>query len=299
MNFKTFFLITSILFVCADCSWCNGPWLLKKNQISTGFHFSFIPPVNRIHKSNFKTQYLHRWISDYNFNYTFNYGWTDQLELSFSLPTKFVASSSKLTDLQAIDFSDQVLMPADTVFPHGQLFDLGNLCLGLKYRITDKKFKSAIHIQFSWPSQLNDTYLKNGLRTAFPCWTFALGYSFGASNAKRYWYLDTGFAYRTHGYNPYFSGAFEIGWHIKSIIFALELAYNINIPLEKDDPVFGFQNISALYLNNQNYVALTLKLIIPVAQKWNVFFALGGGIWANNIQQGPSISCGFNYTFDL
>lgn len=52
---------------------------------------------------------------------------------------------------------------------------------------------------------------------------------------------------------------------------------------------------TGLYVNNQNFVALSFKAAVPISDYVGLNLSLSGGIWANNVQQGPNIGIGVYY----
>ena len=81
----------------------------------------------------------------------------------------------------------------------------------------------------------------------------------------------------------------------KKFCLAFQIATVYCWPGKPDIPQSSESIQTGLYINNQNYVALNIKSMIEIKANWGIQISIGGGLWANNVQQGPSLGLGFYY----
>jgi hypothetical protein len=273
----------------------GGPWTKKKGEGYVQFAAYAIPPINRLSINAYRTKFLNRSIFDATAELYAEYGLTNRFTLSASLPLKFVSSGP-------IQMVDSTLLSAGSfgapgeVLDAGTLVDLGNIRLAGKYNLLRKKIHLSAHALISAPTAVQAYNPNTALRTAYSCWGFQPSLSIGYGKEKMYTYLESGVNFRTHDYSHQWVANFEIGWRVgKRIYLAIGLDAILCLPGGADIPNSREEVQTGLYVNNQNFVAFTLKAILPVSDYVGLNVSLSGGLWANNVQQGPNIGLGVYY----
>lgn len=274
----------------------GGPWTKKKGEGYVQFAAYAIPPINRLSINAYRTKFLNRSIFDATGEFYAEYGLTNKFTMSASLPIKFVSSGQNVQPVDSSQLDGRSISAPSTILDAGTLVDLGNIRLAGKYNFFSKTIHLAAHALISAPTAIQAYNPNTALRTAYPCWGFQPSLSIGYGKEKMYTYLETGMNFRTHNYSHQWVANFEIGWRIgKRAYFAIALDAMLCLPGGADVPNSTEEVQTGLYVNNQNFVAFTLKGIIPVSDHVGLNVSLSGGLWANNVQQGPNIGLGVYY----
>jgi hypothetical protein len=289
-------LLLLLLMLCFAELQAGGPWTKKKGEGYVQFAAYAIPPINRLSINAYRTKFLNRSIFDATGEFYTEYGLTNKFTLSASLPIKFVSSGQDVQTVDSSQLSGGAFGAPGKVLDAGTLVDLGNIRLAGKYNFLSKTIHLAAHALISAPTAIQAYDPNTALRTAYPCWGFQPSLSIGYGKEKMYTYLETGMNFRTHNYSHQWVANFEIGWRIgKRAYFAIALDAMLCLPGGADVPNSTEEVQTGLYVNNQNFVAFTLKGIIPVSDHVGLNVSLSGGLWANNVQQGPNIGLGVYY----
>ncbi|BDS11985.1 hypothetical protein [Aureispira anguillae] len=274
----------------------GGPWTKKKGEGYAQFAVYAIPPINRLSINAYRTKFLNRAVFDATAELYVEYGLLDQLTLSASLPLKFVATGQEVQTVNGTQMGAGSIGTPGRLLDAGTLVDLGNVRLAGKYNFLKKKIVLSAHAAIAAPTALQAYNPQTALRTAYPCWGFQPSLSIGYSKEKIYTYLETGMNFRTHNYSHQWVANFEFGWRLgKRTYLALALDAALCLPGGVDVPNSTEEVQTGLYVNNQNFVALTIKAIVPVSDQIGLNLSLSGGLWANNVQQGPNIGVGVYY----
>lgn len=293
MKLSLLIILLSLSFVELQA---GGPWTKKKGEGYVQFAAYAIPPINRLSINAYRTKFLNRSIFDATGEFYAEYGLTKRLTLSASLPIKFVSAGQNIAQVDSSQLTAGAFGPPSKVLDAGTLVDLGNIRLAGKYNILSKKIYLSAHALISAPTAIQAYNANTALRTAYPCWGFQPSLSIGYSKDKMYTYLESGMNFRTDDYSHQWVANFEIGWRIgKRAYFAIALDAILCLPGGADVPNSTAEVQTGLYVNNQNFVAFTLKGIIPVSDFVGINISLSGGLWANNVQQGPNIGLGVYY----
>ena len=297
MKYRILFLIMLLGWTEAQA---GGPWTKKKGEGYAQFAFYLIPPINRLSISPYRTQFLNRAVFDATAELYAEYGVLDKLTLSATLPLKIVSTGNKVIPTDSAMLVGGSLGPSSEVLDAGLLVDLGNITFGGKYNFFSKKISLAAHFLLSAPTAIQAYNPRTALRSAYPCWGFQPSLSIGYNDNKIYTYFEAGMNFRTHDYSHQIVANFEFGWKVAKkqkhpVPLSLTLNTIIALPGGDDVPNSNEAVQTGLYINNQNFVGITFKCMIPVSDYIGINLSLGGGLWANNVQQGPSIGLGVYY----
>ncbi|CAA6819072.1 MAG: Unknown protein, partial [uncultured Aureispira sp.] len=289
-------LLLLLLFISFSELQAGGPWTKEKGGGYVQFSAYTIPPINRLSIRSYRTKFLNRSILDATGEFYAEYGLAKRLTLTASLPIKWVAAGQQVQVVDSSQLTSRSFGAPGKVLDAGTLVDLGNIRLAGKYNFLSKKIHLTAHALIAAPTALQAYNPNTALRTAYPCWGFQPSLSIGYGKEKMYTYLESGMNFRTHDYSHQWVANFEIGWRVgKRAYFAIALDAVICLPGGSDVPNSTEEVQTGLYVNNQNFVAFTLKGILPISDHVGLNISLAGGLWANNVQQGPNIGLGVYY----
>ena len=198
------------------------------------------------------------------------YGITNKLEAQFILPFK---TASFDNGINKVDISG-----------------IGNISLGLKYKLSDKKWKFSSGILFSVNSiKIDETV---GLSTGMNASTILPYLSIGSSYNKWYYFGNVGYGYMNNEYSDYLKATIEVGYEIipkGHLMFVLDTRN----PVTKED---AFDNDAAQWpssLDRQTYNAIGLKANYEFVQdKFGANFSTFGAFGIDNSPLAPTINFG-------
>lgn len=266
-EFKTIVII--ILFFSKLAS-AQSPWTKDKGKAYVQLGFSGLY-YNKAQLDGEKVN-LNANYSDVTLQAYSEYGITNKLEIQAILPYKVLASKNQTT-LISRSFSG-----------------IGNITMGIKYRVFDKKVKISTGLLFTEKTSKYDD--KSGLSTGFNARTILPYVSIGSSNDKWYYYGSLGYAYMDNDYSDYLKVGAEIGYNIipKGYIMLVLETRNI-ISKEKAFKNDFKQSIS--YTDRQTYNAVGLKTNYEFTKdKFGVNFSIFGAFSNDNVPLAPSLNIG-------
>jgi hypothetical protein len=267
-NFK---LLILVFFCMTQSTFSQSPWTREKGKAYVQLGFSGIF-FNQYADSKGDKVDLPSDFSDVTLQAYGEYGITNELEAQLVLPFKSL-SSSVTNAIESRSYSG-----------------LGNISLGLKYKILDKDWKLSGGLLFTpKTSQYDD---KSDFSTGFNATTVLPYVSIGTSAGKLYYYGNVGYGYMTNDYSDYFRLNAEVGYNVipkGHIILALDTRNIISKEKAFDNDLK--QSIS--YPDRQTYNALGLKLNYEFTQdKLGANFSVFGAFGNQNAPLAPSINLG-------
>ncbi|MBC5838878.1 transporter family protein [Flavobacterium muglaense] len=198
------------------------------------------------------------------------YGITNNLEALLVIPMKFASYTGTTSNTTQ------------------NLSGLGNITLGLKYKLYDKDWKISTGLQFQANTSKFDS--STGLSTDFDASSFIPYVSAGSSAGKWYYFANVGYGYMTNDYSDYFKMGAEVGYQIipkGHLIFALDTKN----PVAKESAFANNNNRWPSYLDRQTYNAVGLKFNYEFIQnKYGANFSTFGAFGNNNAPLAPSIN---------
>jgi hypothetical protein len=272
---KQILIITSLLFLCAT-SFSQSPWTKEKGKAYVQLGTSGIF-YNTFADENGKKEDLPGDVSDVTIQAYGEYGLTNKLTASLVVPFKTISAENKIIN--------------KTESHSG----LGNVALGLKYKIYDKDWKISTGIQYTANSisKNKDNFLTTGFNAA----TILPYITAGTSHNKWYYYGNLGYGYMDNDYSDFFRLNAEVGYNIipkGHIIFALETK---NI-LSKEKAFDEDEYSTLANSDRQNYNAFGLKLNYEFSKdKFGVNFAGFGAFDNKNAPLAPSLNFGIYSKF--
>lgn len=209
--------------------------------------------------------------SDFTIQAYAEYGITDKLEAQLVLPYK--VASYKNTGISE------------------SISGLGNVSLGLKYKLSDKTWKISSGLLFSANSIKKDESLivsSTGINAS----TFLPYLSVGSSYNKWYYFGNIGYAYMDNDYSDYLKATIEVGYNIISRGY-LMLVLDTRNPVTKEDAYINDNVQWASHLDRQKYNAFGIKANYEFIQdKLGANFSTFGAFGIDNAPLAPTINIG-------
>jgi len=198
------------------------------------------------------------------------YGITDKLEALLIVPIKFAGFETVANNTSR------------------NLSGLGNLTLGLKYKIYNEKWKISTGLQYQANTSKND--LITGLSTDFNANTYLPYLSAGTSTGKWYYFGNIGYGYMTNNYSDYLKFAAEIGYNINPKGHLI-LALDTKNPVAKESAFTTNLTRWPSYLDRQTYNAVGLKYNYEFSpDKYGANISAFGAFGNDNAPLAPSIN---------
>lgn len=267
-NFINTVLVT--LLVCS-VSFAQSPWTKDKGKayIQLGFTGLF---YNFYADENGKKQELNGTVSDVTIQAYSEYGLTNKLTASLILPYKTISVDNNIVNTSESQSG------------------IGNISLGLKYKLYDKKWKISSGISYSIKTiSKNST---NFLSSGFNASTILPYLSIGSSKNKWYYYGNVGYGYMDNDYSDFFRFNGEVGYKAipkGHIIFAVETKNN----LSKENAFLNDPYSNLATSDRQNYNAIGIKLNYEFKKdKFGINFAGFGAFDNKNAPLAPTLNLG-------
>jgi hypothetical protein len=260
--------IASLLF----CQFINAqsPWTKEANKayVQLGFSGIFYDKMQYDgEKLDLGADYQDITVQVYG-----EYGLTNNLEFQFILPLKAVSFESK-------DGSNSQNLTA-----------IGNVSVGMKYKIYDGNWKISTGLLFSANSISKGA--KVGLSSGFNAETFLPYISAGTSNGKWYYFANAGYGYMQNTYSDFLKISGEVGYNIIDnghLIFIVDTKNTIS----KENAFLNDSNQWPSYSDRQQYSAVGLKFNYEFEKdRFGANFAALGAFNLDNAPAAPSINFG-------
>jgi hypothetical protein len=200
------------------------------------------------------------------------YGITKNLEAQLIIPFKSVSYKS--------DFINQ----------SEKLSGLGNVTLGLKYKLFDGSWKISGGLHYSLNSiSKNNT---KTLSTGFNASTILPYISAGSSSGKWYYFGNLGYGYMNNEYSDFLKLGAEVGYNVIENGHIM-LVLDNRIIVSKEDAYIKDPNQWPSYFDRQSYSAVGLKLNYEfIKDKFGANFAALGAFVLDNAPAAPTLNFG-------
>ncbi len=263
-------IVTVCALVVTHAAVAQSPWTREKGKayVQLGFTGLF---YDEIQLEGEKTV-LPVDISDVTVQLYSEYGITDKLEAQLIIPFKSVGYETKVGSNSE------------------SLSGLGNVSMGLKYKLYDKKWKVSSGLLFTANSITKDSDI--GLTTGFNANTYLPYVSAGSSINKWYYFAKAGYGYMDNDYSDFINATFEVGYEVIKkghLIFILDTR---NI-VSKEDAFDNDEFQWASYLDRQTYNAIGIKGNYEFKKdKFGANFAIIGATGIDNAALAPTLNFG-------
>lgn len=168
---------------------------------------------------------------------------------------------------------------------------LGNISVGLKYKLSDKNWKISTGLLFSANSIKKDETLVVS-STGINASTFLPYLSVGSSYNKWYYFGNIGYAYMDNQYSDYLKATIEVGYNIIPRGH-LMLVLDTRNPTTKENAYINDNVQWASHLDRQKYNAFGMKANYEFIQdKLGANLSAFGAFGIDNAPLAPTINIG-------
>lgn len=277
--------ITKIVFLLLSISvFAQSPWTQEKGKFYTQLSFTTIPNYDTLFGD--PNQNMFGTYSDNTIQFFAEYGLSDKTSFLVNLPLKIISVNN---------FEDPRI---DCSVDCGEDFtnnNLGNISLGIKHNFYKKDW--IISGQLSLEANTSSYDEMSGLRTGYNAWSFTPLILAGRGFGKTYIQAFLGADIRTNNYSSNFKIGGEIGRKLGKRIWLIGFL-DISKSLENGNIVLPFQNnLTGLFVNDQEYGAFGLKAIGEFTDKFGVTAGFGGAFFGNNVAQQAALTFGVYHKF--
>lgn len=225
---------------------------------------------------------LPRYVQDNTLQLYGEYGVSDKLTVSASLPIKLIKTESDYTQVEGFP----------RMLPSGQMTALSNASLSMDYLLWKKgKFMLSPKFQLNMPFSTIDS--TTGLKSGYEAWGFQPQIGFGYYGGI-FVELSAAMNFRTNDYSSQFISYFQIGGEVTkrfmtiAVLDVLLSSYNGNF---QD----GTNAYTGFYMNNTEFVGFGLKLGYKLNDRFEIWTSALGGF--NNNQALKSASYNIAFAF--
>lgn len=168
---------------------------------------------------------------------------------------------------------------------------LGNISLGLKYKLSDKNWKISSGLLFSANSiKTNEDLVVSS--TGINAATILPYISIGSSCNKWYYFGNIGYGYMNNEYSDYFKATIEVGYNVIPRGH-LMLVLDTRNPVTKENAFLNDTAQWASHLDRQAYNAFGLKANYEfIKDKIGANFSTFGAFGIDNSPLAPTINIG-------
>ena len=284
MKYSAIFIL--VLFLVNN-SLIAGAWLQGKNKGYSQFGFSYLHYNKMFY--NAKAYNMPRSVTDITYQWYQEYGLSNDFDLISVIPLKSV-SNGEPNDL--FDFSSISKFPNQF-----SLFGPGNIELGIKYSLKEKKTMQSLVLKWVMPTAIKDE--NSGLNTGYDGSGIYGAYLLGKGWNKSYFSGELGMCYRTNGFSNDLSVLLEYGRKLKFLNNDLWMVFVMNIlqPTNKGNYENGNRYYSGLYASNIRFYSPGLKLNYNITDKFWLNVSSFGALNANLGGKAPIINISIAYNW--
>ena len=240
-----------------------------------------------LHDYNFSVTQIPRPITEFIVSSYMEYGLSDKLTAALTIPYHMVSSGDTAADWTG--FSPE----------KGDLAALGNANVGLTYKLYQK---SGLVVSSKLGLALKSAKLQQstGLRTGYDAFGISPFILAGIGKSKYYASVETGMNFLSNGYLQRFVLNAQLGRYLsksKRTLFVLGLSTSTALGRPSPADVLridGNARYTGLYVNEQSYYAVNLKLGYNLSKNWTIWSSVAGGM-AKNIGRDALYSLSLGY----
>ncbi|MDY7395120.1 hypothetical protein UMM65_07690 [Aureibaculum sp. 2210JD6-5] len=267
--------IIAIVLVCLGIQFLNAqsPWTRNSGKTYlqlgfTGLSYDAVQ-VNNKRVENFDK------INDITLQLYAEYGITNNLEAQLIIPYK-------IADIKTPNESESIS-------------GVGNVSLGLKYKLLDKNWKISSGILFSANSIKIDE--NKELSTGFNSSTLLPYITAGSSYNKWYYFATIGYGYMTNDYSDFFKAGLEVGYNIIPNGH-ISLVLDTKNVVSKESAFTDDESQWFSHLDRQQYNAYGVKANYEFTKdKFGANFSFFGASNINNAPLAPTFNVGIYSKF--
>ncbi len=277
-------LVPSILILSlAGTAVAQSPWTREAG----GGYFqlsAYTIQYDQLHRNSGPDFDTSREITDTTVEAYGEYGLTDEWTLVGRAPLKLLDAGSA---------NAASTVPLSTLSDSFTAF--GNLALGARRQLLLGEYVVAAQFDIEFPT--GDFDRDTGLSSGYDAFTFSPSVAAGRSFDWGYASAYAGIDFRTDDFSSSWNVGGQAGTQI-SDRFAVAVTLDIVQSFQDGDVQLPRANLeTGLYLNDQEWVALTLQGRYALNDAFGVQASIGGGVPANNVAKGAVFGLGFYYSW--
>lgn len=276
--------IKLLILLLSLSAFSQSPWTQKKGKAYTQLSFTTIPNYDAIFSET--DQNLFGTYSDNTVQIFGEYGLSDETSLIVNLPYKIITVT---------DFKDPRI---DCIGDCNRNYNnnaFGNISLGLKHNFYNKEW--ILSGQLSVEANTSSFDNLSGIRTGYDAWSFTPLFLAGKGLGKTYIQAFVGADIRTNNYSANFKIGGEIGRKISKKIWLIGFL-DISKSLKNGDVALPIQqNLTGLYVNDQEYGSFGFKGIGEFSDSFGVTAGFGGAFFGNNVAKQAALTFGLYRKF--
>ncbi len=229
--------------------------------------------------------------TDLTFQLYGEYGLTEKTTLIANIPLKYLDFKESENNIASLKSTNEAISDLSSVqfAKGGKLTGLSNMEFGFRHLILKKKL--IVSGQFMVMANSIQSDVDKGLRTGYDAMALKPGVSIGYSQDKYYSQAYLGFEYFNNDYSDRIKAYLEAGYKFKNRLWLIGYL-DILASLKNGDYDTAPEVWAGLYLNDQEYIGIGIKVIYEVNDKLGVTFNPGGAISANHLPKSPAITFG-------
>lgn len=276
---------TKLLFLLISISaFSQSPWTQEKGKFYTQLSFTTIPNYDTLFGE--PDQNLFGNYSDNTVQFFGEYGLSDKTSLVVNLPVKLISVKG---------FEDPRIDCSGDCGKDYSNNSLGNISFGLKHNFYKKDWVLSGQLSLEANTGSYDTV--SGIRTGYDAWSFTSLFLAGRGFGKTYVQGFIGADIRTNDYSSNFKIGGEVGRKITKNIWLIGFL-DVSKSLENGDVVLPvLNNLTGLYVNDQEYGSFGLKGIGEFSDKFGITAGFGGAFFGNNVAKQAALTFGLYHKF--
>ena len=259
-----------ILILVTSISIAQSPWTREKNKSYVQLGFTSLNYDAYQFEGN-KIDDFGK-ISDVTVQAYGEYGISSKLEFQIILPYKLISFDNSVNNTSE------------------NISGLGNVSLGLNYKLYDKLWKISSGVTYNARSIKIDYDI--GLSTGFNAATILPYVSIGSSKNKWYYFGNIGYGYMNNNYSDYLKASVEVGYEVIKnghLIFVLDTRNVISKETAFTTDTAQWPS----YLDRQSYNAIGLKANYEFTKnKFGANIAAIGATGIDNAPLAPTLNLG-------
>lgn len=276
-------LLLMLLYGLTVVATAQTPWVRNKAGMYAQLAYHTIPAYQTVFAADGGVQTLERTLTEHTFQLYSEYGLSKRSTIFSQVPLRTMRAGA-------------LVEPASfPVTQSGTLTGLGNPFLGWRYAILDGAMPLTATMQCGFPvSSYQDA---SGLRTGYQAFTLMPMMSTGRGYGHAFWFAYAGYGLRTHGFSHILNAGAEGGFQIGPV-WAIGFADWVH-PMRNGRVTLPPNNeMTALFVNNQGYVALGFKGLVAFSRFAGAFLSVGGAATAQRVPRSPGIGVGAYFRWD-
>ncbi len=262
----------------------QSPWVPGQGNGLLSTNLSAILPYNATFNAGGEDRLYNKQVLDMTLGIYGEYGVTERLAFIGNLPLKYLSTTA---------YSGESCSTCAFTATEGNIAGLANTTFGAKYVLYNKGLIVSSQFTIDAPTGRFDN--ATALRTGYNDWGFTPMVSIGAGLGNAYVYGYGGLQFTTGNISHGTNSGFEAGYGFFKKRFYLAVGSNVRLSLNNVPNTEPIDNIyNALYVNNQEWVSMYVKLLYMLkTDQTGIQFVFGGAPYANQSAIAPSLNIGF------